>query len=296
MRAEELDPEGDPRDRRPARRARRAPERADREVQGQLRGQRGRPRSPPRWRPLRTSSAGSARSGTRARSPRRWSSSPPRGCAGPRRGSWQMRDYADRMKELTAGTARAAASLRGLRCCSSARRRGGDRPADRRPRPGRRVQRAGAAPRVRARAQLRGDGVEVRWLVVGRKGRSTLGSAATRSTRAGSVQRPARPTTTRRRSPAGWPSSTRRGRPRGDRLQRVRLGARPARGRARPAADPGGGARHDEEEDEEQRRCSATSSTSPSPRRSSSACCRSTSRPSSTARCSSRPPPSRARG
>ena len=38
-----------------------------------------------------------------------------------------------------------------------------------------------------------------------------------------------------------------------------------------------------------------TSSTSRSPRRSSRGCCRSTSRPSSTARCSSRPPPSRGR-
>ena len=43
-------------------------------------------------------------------------------------------------------------------------------------------------------------------------------------------------------------------------------------------------------------RCSATSSTSPSRSRSWSGCCRSTSRPSSTARCSSRPRPSRARG
>jgi F-type H+-transporting ATPase subunit alpha len=40
-----------------------------------------------KWRRCRTSSGGSGRSGTRARSPRRWSSSPPRACAGPRSGS-----------------------------------------------------------------------------------------------------------------------------------------------------------------------------------------------------------------
>jgi F-type H+-transporting ATPase subunit gamma len=87
----------------------------------------------------------------------------------------QMRDYADRMQELTAGTARAAASLRGLTLLQQREPRRvavvaltGDRGL------------AGAFNgQILRRAfvlerRLRSEGREVRWLVVGRKGRSTL--------------------------------------------------------------------------------------------------------------------------
>jgi F-type H+-transporting ATPase subunit gamma len=87
----------------------------------------------------------------------------------------QMRDYADRMQELTAGTARAASSLRGLTLLQRREARSvgivaltGDRGL------------AGAFnAQILRRAtaverSLRAEGTEVRWLVVGRKGRSTL--------------------------------------------------------------------------------------------------------------------------
>ena len=87
----------------------------------------------------------------------------------------QMRDYADRMQELTAGTARAAASLRGLKLLQQREQQTvaivaltGDRGL------------AGAFNgQVLRRAfaiesSLKGEGKQVRWLVVGRKGRSTL--------------------------------------------------------------------------------------------------------------------------
>src|SRR5436190_7956711 len=87
----------------------------------------------------------------------------------------QMRDYADRMEELTAGTARAASSLRGLTLLQQ-REVGsvaivaltGDRGL------------AGAFnAQILRRADalersVRAEGTGVRWLVVGRKGRSTL--------------------------------------------------------------------------------------------------------------------------
>src|ERR671930_1145595 len=84
----------------------------------------------------------------------------------------QMRDYADRMQELTAGTARAASSLRGLALLQQ-----------------REVQTVALAPltgdrglagafnaQILRRAfalerSLRSEGKDVRWLVVGRKGR-----------------------------------------------------------------------------------------------------------------------------
>jgi F-type H+-transporting ATPase subunit gamma len=87
----------------------------------------------------------------------------------------QMRDYADRMQELTAGTARAASSLRGLTLLQEREPRRvaivaltGDRGL------------AGAFNgQILRRAfslerSLRSEGKEVRWLVVGRRGRSTL--------------------------------------------------------------------------------------------------------------------------
>ena len=87
----------------------------------------------------------------------------------------QMRDYADRMQELTAGTARAASSLRGQTLLQEREPRRvaivaltGDRGL------------AGAFNgQILRRAfslerSLRSEGKEVRWLVVGRRGRSTL--------------------------------------------------------------------------------------------------------------------------
>jgi F-type H+-transporting ATPase subunit gamma len=87
----------------------------------------------------------------------------------------QMRDYADRMQELTAGTARAAASLRGLTLLQQREPRRvavvpltGDRGLAGAFN-GQILRRAFALER-----SLRAEGREVRWLVVGRKGRSTL--------------------------------------------------------------------------------------------------------------------------
>ncbi len=87
----------------------------------------------------------------------------------------QMRDYADRMQELTAGTARAAASLRGLTLLQQREERTvaivpltGDRGL------------AGAfnaqilRRSLALERQLRSEGKDVRWLAVGRKGRSSL--------------------------------------------------------------------------------------------------------------------------
>jgi F-type H+-transporting ATPase subunit gamma len=87
----------------------------------------------------------------------------------------QMRDYADRMQELTAGTARAASSLRGLTLLQEREARTvaivaltGDRGLAGAFN-GQILRRAFALER-----QLRPEGCEVRWLAVGRKGRSTL--------------------------------------------------------------------------------------------------------------------------
>src|SRR5947199_1246857 len=87
----------------------------------------------------------------------------------------QLRDYADRMQELTAGTARAASSLRGLTLLQEREPRRvaivaltGDRGL------------AGAFnAQILRRAfalerGLRAEGKEIRWLVVGRKGRGSL--------------------------------------------------------------------------------------------------------------------------
>jgi F-type H+-transporting ATPase subunit gamma len=87
----------------------------------------------------------------------------------------QMRDYADRMQELTAGTARAASSLRGLTLLQEREPRRvaivaltGDRGLAGAFN-GQILRRAFALER-----SLRSERREVRWLVVGRKGRSTL--------------------------------------------------------------------------------------------------------------------------
>jgi F-type H+-transporting ATPase subunit gamma len=87
----------------------------------------------------------------------------------------QMRDYADRMQELTAGTARAASSLRGLTLLQQREPNRvaivaltGDRGLAGAFN-GQILRRAFAVER-----RLRAEGREVRWLAVGRKGRSTL--------------------------------------------------------------------------------------------------------------------------
>jgi F-type H+-transporting ATPase subunit gamma len=87
----------------------------------------------------------------------------------------QMRDYADRMQELTAGTARAASSLRGLTLLQQREPNRvaivaltGDRGLAGAFN-GQILRRAFAVER-----RLREEGREVRWLAVGRKGRSTL--------------------------------------------------------------------------------------------------------------------------
>ena len=87
----------------------------------------------------------------------------------------QMRDYADRMQELTAGTARAASSLRGLTLLQQREPNTvaivaltGDRGLAGAFN-GQILRRAFALER-----SLRSEGREVRWLAVGRKGRSTL--------------------------------------------------------------------------------------------------------------------------
>jgi F-type H+-transporting ATPase subunit gamma len=87
----------------------------------------------------------------------------------------QLRDYADRMQELTAGTARAASSLRGLTLLQQRDPRTvaivaltGDRGLAGAFN-GQILRRAFALER-----SLRTEGRDVRWLVVGRKGRSTL--------------------------------------------------------------------------------------------------------------------------
>ena len=87
----------------------------------------------------------------------------------------QMRDYADRMQELTAGTARAASSLRGLTLLQQREERTvaivpltGDRGLAGAFN-GQILRRALALER-----EVRSEGREVRWLSVGRKGGSSL--------------------------------------------------------------------------------------------------------------------------
>jgi F-type H+-transporting ATPase subunit gamma len=87
----------------------------------------------------------------------------------------RMRDYADRMQELTAGTARAAASMRGLKLLQQREQQTvaivaltGDRGLAGAFN-GQVLRRAFAIER-----SLKREGKQVRWLVVGRKGRSTL--------------------------------------------------------------------------------------------------------------------------
>jgi F-type H+-transporting ATPase subunit gamma len=87
----------------------------------------------------------------------------------------EMRPYADRMMELMTRTARASASVRGLPLLQ---RRDAQRAAIVPVTGDRGLAGAFNAQVLRAsfalERRLRGEGVEVRWLVAGRKGRSTL--------------------------------------------------------------------------------------------------------------------------
>ena len=205
-----------------------------------------------------------------------------------------MRPYADTMRELIAGVGRAAGSVRCLPLLQQRETTAatlivpltGDRGL------------AGAfnaqvhAPRVRARAaSSRREGQTVRWLGVGKKGRSTLTFRRRELDGAfvGFTDAPAYADAQAIAHRAAELFVERRGRPRRARLQHVRLGAHADRDRAGDPADLGRRAR-DRRGGAARRRCSAgTSSSSPSPRRSSRGCCRCTSRRRSTARCSSRP-------
>src|SRR4029453_17249462 len=87
-----------------------------------------------------------------------------------------MRPYADRMMELMVGTARASSSVRGLPLLQ---RREEERAVAILPLTGDRGLAGAFNAQVLRHAfalerQLRGEGVEVRWLVAGKKGRSTL--------------------------------------------------------------------------------------------------------------------------
>ena len=85
---------------------------------GPAAGDRRRRRPPPSpWRASRTSGGGSAPSATRARSPRRWSSSPAPSCARPSSASSALRPFADAMHDLiaeAAGRAQLAAARQPL--------------------------------------------------------------------------------------------------------------------------------------------------------------------------------------
>ena len=149
---------------------------------------------------------------TRARSRRRWSSSPRARLRRAQARIEAMRPYADRMLELMVGTARAARPSAACRCSSGARcETVRDRAAHRRPRPRRRVQRADPPPRVRARAaSCEAEGKKVRWLaVVGKKGALDAPLPRLRARPApGRASATGPPTPTRRRSRTGSPSST----------------------------------------------------------------------------------------
>ena len=120
-----------------------------------------------------------------------------------------MRPYADRMLELMAGTARASASVRSLPLLQ--RREVGAAAIV--PVTGDRGLAGAFNAQILRRAtalyrELQAQGVEVRWLPVGRKGVSTLRSRASSSTGSGGASATTRTTATRRRSRIGSPSCT----------------------------------------------------------------------------------------
>ena len=207
-----------------------------------------------------------------------------------------VRPYADRMEELMIGTARASTSLRGLPLLQRREVRRvaivpltGDRGLAG-PFNAQIMRRAFASER-----EYRRQGVEVRWLVAGKKGLSTLRFRGYQvdGSWTGFADQPRILRRAGHLPPRRPDLHRRRGRPRRDRLQPVRVAARPAGRRAGAAACARGGAAGRGRASG--RRSAATSSTSRSPSRSSSACCPPTSRRRSTARCSSRRRRTRAR-
>ena len=214
-----------------------------------------------------------------------------------------MRPYADTMRELIAGVGRAAARrCAACRCSSSGRRwrrsrscrspaiEGWRAPSTRRCCDG----------RSRSSRQLAAEGKQVRWLAVGKKGRSTLAFrryGSWTATYVGFTDRPAYAD-----AQAIAPSRRRSSSPSGE-VDRVVLVYNTFVSRAHAAGDRAGASCRSRPTSSRRTRrsaattrCAATSSSSPSRRRSWRGCCPSTSRRRSTARCSSRPRPSRARG
>ena len=126
-----------------------------------------------------------------------------------------MRPYADTMRELIAGVGRASASVRGLPLLQQREEvktvavvaLTGDRGLAG-PFNAQIIRRAFALER-----QLRGEGKEVKFIAVGKKGRSTLRLPPLRDARASTSASPTGPPTpTRRRSRTASPSSTSRAR------------------------------------------------------------------------------------
>ena len=188
-----------------------------------------------------------------------------------------MRPYADRMLELMAGTAQAAGA--GPAAAARAAREvqhGRDRAGHRRPRPRRRVQRAGAAPRVRAACARRSPaGQEVRFFSSGKKAQSTLRFRRLEVGQSldGFSDRPAYADAQAIAHALADAYIERRGRPGGRRLQRLRLAARAAGDGARDAADPDRVLEGAEDDDETRRMRGRLLLRARAARRSSRGCC-----------------------
>ena len=201
---------------------------------------------------------------------------------------------ADGRNRARAGAAAAAAP----RAARDARRSRSCR--HRRPRPRRRVQRARCcAARSRSCASSQAEGHEVRFYSSGKKGLDAPLPAAARSRSPGRVQRPARV----RATPQSMAHARRRGRTSPARSTASSLvynpfvsAARRRRVTVSEVLPSRRGARARGRDARERAHRARLLLRARAARRSSRGCCRSTSRPSSTARCSSRPPRSRARG
>ena len=155
------------------------------------------------------------------------------------------------------------------------------------------------AARLRARARAAGARARhVRWLGVGKKGRSTLTLPPPHARRRlhRLHRRPGVRGRAGDRAPRRRALRRGRGRPGRARLQHVRLGADPDASPSRRSCRSPPTSSRPTRRSGATTRSAATSSSSPSRRRSSSGCCPSTSRRRSTARCSSRRPPSRGPG
>ena len=211
-----------------------------------------------------------------------------------------LRPYAERMRELMTGTARATPS-RGFPLLEEreSEQTVGDPAAHGRPRAGRRVQRADAAPLARARARGAGRG-QGRPLARGRQEGPLDAPLPPLRDRAG-VGRPHRPARLPRRR--GDRPRDRgalhepRGRPRGHGLQPLRLAAHPAVETEEILPIPRT-ALGDEGEERSAYEIALEGDFiyEPEPERSSSGCCRVPGDDASSGRCSSRPRPSTARG